>query len=119
PPFSMPAYVAILPAGIMIEHNLDVIRQADYIIDLGPERGHAGGEVVIAGLPAHLMAHPECWYTARFLTLSALATKTLRKALVSLASMTIPSCARHNSMCCNFASNLVLPLLAQSIALKT
>jgi excinuclease ABC subunit A len=52
---------------VVIEHNLEVIRQADYIIDLGPEGGEAGGEVVIVGPPEHLMAHPEASYTARFL----------------------------------------------------
>jgi excinuclease ABC subunit A len=45
-----------------------VIRQADYIIDLGPEGGEAGGQVVITGSPAHLLAHPEASYTARFLS---------------------------------------------------
>ena len=54
---------------IVVEHNLEVIRQADYIIDLGPEGGDAGGEVVIAGPPAYLMAHPEASHTARFLRL--------------------------------------------------
>jgi excinuclease ABC subunit A len=52
---------------VVIEHNLEVIRQADYVIDLGPEGGDAGGQVVIAGTPEHLMAHPEASYTARFL----------------------------------------------------
>ncbi len=52
---------------IVVEHNLEVIRQADYIIDLGPEGGAAGDEVVIAGPPAHLLAHPEASHTARFL----------------------------------------------------
>jgi excinuclease ABC subunit A len=52
---------------VVVEHNLEVIGQADYIIDLGPEGGDAGGELVIAGPPAHLMAHPEASHTARFL----------------------------------------------------
>ena len=52
---------------MVVEHNLEVIRQADYIIDLGPEGGDAGGELVIAGAPEHLMTHPEASHTARFL----------------------------------------------------
>ena len=39
---------------ILIEHHLDVIRQADWIIDLGPEGGSAGGEVLFEGPPQEL-----------------------------------------------------------------
>lgn len=40
---------------IVIEHNLDVIRQADWIIDLGPEGGSRGGRVMFEGTPAELI----------------------------------------------------------------
>ncbi len=40
---------------VLIEHNMDVIRQADYVIDLGPEGGDKGGEIVIAGTPEEIM----------------------------------------------------------------
>ncbi|MGA8595835.1 MAG: excinuclease ABC subunit UvrA [Bryobacteraceae bacterium] len=43
---------------LVIEHNLDVIKTADYIIDLGPEGGEAGGEVVAAGTPEYVMRSP-------------------------------------------------------------
>jgi excinuclease ABC subunit A len=51
---------------IVIEHNLDVIKQADYIVDLGPEGGEAGGEIVAVGTPEEVAAVPES-YTGRFL----------------------------------------------------
>jgi len=51
---------------IVIEHNLDVIKTADYIIDLGPEGGDAGGEVIAAGPPEQII-HNQRSYTARFL----------------------------------------------------
>jgi excinuclease ABC subunit A len=51
---------------IVIEHNLDVIAEADYILDIGPEAGDAGGEVVIAGPPEEIAKHRES-RTAPFL----------------------------------------------------
>jgi excinuclease UvrABC ATPase subunit len=43
---------------IVIEHNLDVVGHADWIIDLGPDGGRNGGEIVFTGTPAQLLAHP-------------------------------------------------------------
>ena len=43
---------------IIIEHNLDVIKTADYIVDLGPEGGDAGGRVVACGTPEEVARHP-------------------------------------------------------------
>ena len=51
---------------IVIEHNLDVVKTADWIIDLGPEGGDAGGEVVVTGTPERVAAHPTS-HTGRFL----------------------------------------------------
>jgi excinuclease ABC subunit A len=51
---------------LVIEHNLDVIKQADWVIDLGPEGGEAGGELIAAGTPEDVAAVPES-YTGRFL----------------------------------------------------
>lgn len=51
---------------LVIEHNLDVIKTADYIIDLGPEGGHRGGEILATGTPEE-MAQSTVSHTARFL----------------------------------------------------
>src|SRR6185437_2106321 len=51
---------------LVIEHNLDVIKQADWLIDLGPEGGEAGGELVAVGTPEDL-AEVEGSYTGQFL----------------------------------------------------
>ena len=51
---------------VVIEHNLDVVKMADYIIDLGPEGGDAGGQVVVAGGPEEIIKNKKS-YTARYL----------------------------------------------------
>ena len=51
---------------VVIEHNLDVIKTADWIIDLGPEGGDGGGELVAEGTPEDVATHPES-YTGRYL----------------------------------------------------
>jgi excinuclease ABC subunit A len=51
---------------VLIEHHLDVIKTADHVIDLGPEGGHAGGEVVITGTP-EVVARCKASHTGRFL----------------------------------------------------
>jgi excinuclease ABC subunit A len=51
---------------VVIEHNLDVIKSADWIVDLGPEGGEAGGELVVAGTPEAVAGVDES-YTGQFL----------------------------------------------------
>jgi excinuclease ABC subunit A len=51
---------------LVIEHNLDVIKQADWIVDLGPEGGEAGGEVIATGTPEHV-AEVDGSFTGEFL----------------------------------------------------
>jgi excinuclease ABC subunit A len=63
------AFRALIEAGgslIVIEHNLDVIKTADYVIDLGPEGGDAGGYVVAQGTPEEIMT-VDTSHTGRFL----------------------------------------------------
>ena len=55
---------------VVIEHNLDVIKTADYIIDMGPEGGDGGGTVIAEGTPEQVAAIPHSWtgqYLRRFL----------------------------------------------------
>lgn len=61
---------------VVIEHNLDVIRQADYIIDIGPEGGYAGGCIVAKGTPEQISASSE-GLTAAFLKNELVSFKSL------------------------------------------
>ncbi len=63
------AFTRLVEAGhtlLVIEHNLEVLKTADWIVDLGPEGGAAGGEVVAAGPPETVAAHPAS-HTGRYL----------------------------------------------------
>ena len=51
---------------ITIEHNLDVVKSADWVIDMGPEGGSGGGEIIAVGTPEQVAAVAES-YTGRFL----------------------------------------------------
>ena len=51
---------------VVIEHNLDVIKSADYIVDLGPEGGDGGGTIVATGTPEEIAKSEES-YTGKFL----------------------------------------------------
>jgi excinuclease ABC subunit A len=52
---------------VVIEHNLDVIKTADWLVDFGPEGGDGGGEIVASGTPEQVEANPRSW-TGRYLT---------------------------------------------------
>jgi excinuclease ABC subunit A len=62
---------------LVIEHNLDVIKTADYLVDLGPEGGDRGGEVIIAGTPEEVANEPSS-HTGQFLR-EVLGNKKIRK----------------------------------------
>jgi excinuclease ABC subunit A len=63
------AFRRLIDAGasvLIIEHNMDVLKTADWIIDLGPEGGDSGGYVVVAGPPENLVKNPLS-FTGKFL----------------------------------------------------
>ena len=65
----MDSFSRLIKAGhtvIIIEHNMDVIKTADHLIDIGPEGGDAGGRVVVSGTPEEVAAC-EASYTGRYL----------------------------------------------------
>ena len=67
---------------VVIEHNLEVIKTADWIVDLGPEGGDGGGEIVASGTPEEVAKNPRS-YTGQYLkTLlkNARASKKLKAA---------------------------------------
>jgi excinuclease ABC subunit A len=68
---------------LVIEHNLDVIGAADWIVDLGPEGGEAGGEVVCAGTPSQIMANQRSH--------TGVALKAYREALQEISAPSISS----------------------------
>jgi excinuclease ABC subunit A len=72
---------------VVIEHNLDVIKSADWVIDLGPEGGDAGGDLVASGTPEEVAANPAS-YTGRYLrkVLPAAGARTDRRQRVAAAS---------------------------------
>ena len=52
---------------ITIEHNLEIVKEADYLVDLGPEGGEEGGHVVASGPPLEVAKDGKQSYTARYL----------------------------------------------------
>ncbi len=63
---------------VVIEHNLDVIKTADWVIDLGPEGGHRGGQIIAFGTPEQIAKNPAS-HTGSFLA-RALGNGRKRKA---------------------------------------
>ncbi len=84
--FLLATFNALLEKGhsiVVIEHSLEVIRHADYIIDLGPEGGDAGGRVVAIGPPEAIMAQSEVSHTGR-------ALRSYQKSPVALLEASAP-----------------------------
>jgi len=77
---------------VVIEHNLDVIKVADWLLDFGPEGGDGGGEIVAVGTPEQVAANPASW-TGRYLKEVLDRHETRRKARVATLSgrVTVPT----------------------------
>lgn len=67
---------------VVIEHNLDVIKTADWLVDLGPEGGDGGGRILITGTPETVAAHPAS-HTGRFLAKTLAAAAKLGQPAVA------------------------------------
>ena len=74
---------------IVIEHNMDVITRADYLIDMGPEGGRRGGTVVATGTPEHVMATSD-GYTAHYLREEIQLTTDARSKGKAMLASTLP-----------------------------
>jgi excinuclease ABC subunit A len=67
---------------VVIEHNLDVIKTADWVVDLGPEGGDGGGEIIAQGTPEEVAASPQSFtgqYLATLLDIAAARTANTKK----------------------------------------
>jgi excinuclease ABC subunit A len=71
--------VAAGNSAVVVEHNLDIMAEADWILDMGPEAGDGGGRIVAAGTPAQIAAHRKRSHTGRVLD-SFLRERTRRVA---------------------------------------
>jgi len=78
---------------VVIEHNLDVIKVADYLLDFGPEGGDGGGEIVAVGTPEQVAANDASW-TGRYLREVLDRHETRRKARVAALSESEPKPTR-------------------------
>jgi excinuclease ABC subunit A len=65
---------------VIIEHNLDVIKTADWVIDLGPEGGEEGGRILATGTPEDVAQQAERSYTGQFLATALAGAATARSA---------------------------------------
>ena len=88
------AFKRLLDAGhslLVIEHNLDVIRAADWILDLGPEGGDAGGRLLVAGTPAQVMAEPASHTGRALLDHDAERAAVLKAGHALIPAMSLPA----------------------------
>jgi excinuclease ABC subunit A len=79
---------------VVIEHNLDVIKTADWIVDLGPEGGAGGGRILVAGTPETVAAHAES-HTGHFLAPHLKSTAKGRAARAAGADKRVKAATKH------------------------
>ncbi len=91
------AFKRLLDAGhslLVIEHNLDVIRASDWILDLGPEGGDAGGRLLVAGTPAQVMAEPASHTGRALLEYDTERAAVLKAGRALLPALSLPAVVR-------------------------
>ena len=76
---------------VVIEHNLDVIKCADYVIDLGPEGGDAGGHVVACGTPEELTRVKGGIHLRTLQTINSLSTEKSKTVVYAIPSELLKS----------------------------
>ena len=80
---------------VVIEHNLDVIAAADWIVDLGPEGGKGGGAIVAEGTPETIAAHRATSHTGRYLKERLAEPPDRTAAAIPSAMASIPDAGRR------------------------
>jgi excinuclease ABC subunit A len=91
------AFKRLLDAGhslLVIEHNLDVIRASDWILDLGPEGGDGGGRLLVAGTPEQVMAEPASHTGRALLDFAAERAAVLKAGRALIPAMALPAVVR-------------------------
>ncbi|MDH4164893.1 MAG: excinuclease ABC subunit UvrA [Gammaproteobacteria bacterium] len=91
------AFKRLLDAGhslLVIEHNLDVIRASDWILDLGPEGGAAGGRLLVAGTPGQVMAEPASHTGRALLDYDTQRAAVLEAGHASIPALSLPAVVR-------------------------
>ena len=91
------AFKRLLDAGhslLVIEHNLDVIRASDWILDLGPEGGDGGGRLLVAGTPDEVMAEPASHTGRALLDYKAERAAVLETGRALIPAMSLPAVVR-------------------------
>jgi len=91
------AFKRLLDAGhslLVIEHNLDVIRASDWILDLGPEGGDGGGRLLVAGTPEQVTAESASHTGRALLDFEAERAAVLRAGRARIPAMSLPAVAR-------------------------